>query len=226
MKQLRKSAFLGLMAASVIFHAGSALAIPIPTIGAELPNQIAMLQKHLEELKKFKDQITNGIDQAKSMGDKMSMDALKGQLTSMAKDGGVNKILGDGLKVPDSMKKTGYSEDVAKDPDKTKGWVENNMKQEEGSYDPEKQVECQTMKNELQDEINTSTLARSLALQNNLAGGQDFADAQQAASGATDQMQQIGANTAVLLKMYQVKATDTSLMANESARTSLSGMCR
>ena len=100
MTYFKKTAIFGLVAVS-FFLRNEAQAIPIPTIGAELATQIDQLTKHIDELKKVKDQITNGIEQAKAMGDKLSMDALKnfasGQLKS-ALGGGMK-----GMDVPQEM---------------------------------------------------------------------------------------------------------------------------
>ena len=52
MTYLKKSMILGFVAVSFLFRAGTAQAIPIPTIGAELATQIDQLTKHIDELKK------------------------------------------------------------------------------------------------------------------------------------------------------------------------------
>lgn len=112
----KKTAIFGLIAVSFLFRSETAGAIPIPTIGGELATQIDQLTKHIDELKKVKDQITNGIEQAKSMGDKLSMDALKsfasGQLKS-ALSGGIKAV-----EIPQEMSAAGFSDEVMKDPEK------------------------------------------------------------------------------------------------------------
>lgn len=226
MKQLKKSAIVSMVVASVFFHSGTSHAIPIPTIGAEIVNQVKMVKNHLDELKKFKDQITNNIAQAKSMGDKLSLDGLKGMLKGgMSKDG-INGLLGKGLTIPSGMKKTGYNDDVAKDPEKTKDWVNKNMKQPEGQYDPEKQIECEQMKHQLMEELSTTNVAEGLAFQNQAAAGKEIAEANDAASNVTDQMQAYTTQNLILIKTLQTTSMGTKFLAKNSTGTGLSNMCQ
>lgn len=222
MMYLRKSAVLGLIAVSFFFRPETAKAIPVPTIGAELATQIDQLTKHIDELKKVKDQITNGIEQAKSMGDKLSMDALKSFVKGQAQallSGGMS-----GFALPQEMKKAGFSDEKMKDPEKITDTVKN-LQQNGKEFDQDKFDTCKAAKAKMAREISTKNLANSLALQQNLASGDDMKKAQEASSSSDDQMQLIGANTATLKVMYQQLASTTALAAGEAARASLDIMC-
>ena len=224
MTYLKKSGLFGLIAISFLFRAGTAEAIPVPTIGAELATQIDQLTKHIDELKKVKDQISNGVDQAKAMGDKMSMDALK----SFAKEQG-NAALNSamkGVKIPQEMSKAGLSEDVMKDPEKISNVVDNLKKSgKEGEFDMEKRRVCWEARESMKKELTMSNLSNSFALQQKLASGEDMKNAQSAVGASDDQMQLIGANTATLKIMYQQEASSTMMAASDLARESLDSMC-
>lgn len=224
MTYLKKTAFLGLLAVSFLFRTGTAQAIPIPTIGGELATQIDQLTKHIDELKKVKDQITNGIDQAKAMGDKLSMEALKNFAKSQAKSALSGGIAG--LKVPQEMTQAGFTDQVAEDPEKITDWIAK-MKTEgkEGGYDFDKRQLCLKARDKMAEELATAGLANSLALQNNLASGEDMKKAQEATGASDDQMQLIGANSATLKVMYQQAASSTVMEANRLASASIATMC-
>ena len=223
MTYLKKSGMFCLIAFSFLFRTGTAQAIPIPTIGAELATQIDQLTKHIDELKKVKDQITNGIEQAKAMGDKLSMDALKdfakGQLKS-ALSGAMKNI-----QIPQEMSKAGFSEDVMKDPEKVTDTVANLKNQDDGKFDMEKRKVCLDAKESMQKELMMSNLANSFALQQNIASGEEMQKAQEATGASDDQMQLIGANTAALKVMYQQASSSTAMAASNLAKESLDGMC-
>ncbi len=221
-----KTAIFGLIAISFLFRCETARAIPIPTIGAELATQIDQLTKHIDELKKVKDQITNGIEQAKSMGDKLSMDALKsfasGQLKS-ALSGAMK-----GLSVPQEMSKAGFSEDVMKDPEKVTDTLEKlkeKGKSEDGGFDMDQRKICWEARDKMAKELVTSGLANSFALQQSLASGEDMQKAQEASSASDDQMQLLGANTATLKVLYQQAASAVAMEANRLASSAISSMC-
>lgn len=223
MTYIKKSMVLGLMAVSFLFRPETAKAIPIPTIGAELATQIDQLTKHIDELKKVKDQITNGIEQAKSMGDKLSMDALKnfvkGQATAFL-SGGMS-----GLKLPKGMSDAGFSEEKLKEPENITNVIDS-LQQQAGEFDQEKYLKCHRASTEMIKDLSMKNLASSLSLQQNLASGEDMKKAQEASSASDDQMQLIGANTATLKVMYQQLASSTSIVAGETAKTALSQMCQ
>ncbi len=224
MTYFKKTAIFGLVAVSFFFR-NEAQAIPIPTIGAELATQIDQLTKHIDELKKVKDQITNGIEQAKAMGDKLSMDALKnfasGQLKS-ALSGGMKA-----MEVPQEMSKAGFSEDVMKDPEKVTDAIEKakEMGRSEGEVDMDQRNVCWEARDSMKKELAMSGLANSFALQQNLASGEDMKKAQEASSASDDQMQLIGANTATLKVMYQQLAASTLMEANSVASSAIDTMC-
>lgn len=225
MTYLKKSMILGFVAVSFLFRAGTAQAIPIPTIGAELATQIDQLTKHIDELKKVKDQITNGIEQAKAMGDKLSMEALKNFAMGQAKSAlsGAMK----GIEMPQEMKKAGFSEEVMKDPEKITNVIERLQKagREEGNFDAEKRTVCFEARASMKKELTMSNLANSFSLQQSLASGEDMKKAQEASSSSDDQMQLIGANTATLKVMYQQAASATAMAAVDLANASLDSMC-
>lgn len=221
----KKTAIFGLIAVSFLFRCETARAIPIPTIGGELATQIDQLTKHIDELKKVKDQITNGIEQAKSMGDKLSMDALK----SFA-SGQVNSALSGGMKaveIPQEMEKAGFSENVMKDPEKITEALEKMKKIgiSEGATDSEQRNVCWAAQKSMQKELSMSGLANSFALQQNLASGEDMKKAQEASSASDDQMQLLGANTATLKVLYQQAASATLMEANNLASSAIDSMC-
>lgn len=221
MTYLKKSRIFGLIALSFLFRTGTAQAIPVPTIGSELAVQIDQLTKHIDELKKVKDQISNGVDQAKAMGDKMSMDALKGfaegQVSAL---GGAMKSVA----IPQEMEKAGFTEDVMKDPQKISSVV-NGMKNSKGEYNMDKRKACWEAKESMTKELTMSNLANSFALQQNIASGEDMKNAQEAMGASDDQMQLIGANTAALRMMYQQVASTTAMAASDLAKNSLEAMC-
>ena len=223
MKYLKKSGMFGLIAISFLFRTGTAQAIPVPTIGSELAVQIDQLTKHIDELKKVKDQISNGVEQAKAMGDKMSMDALK----NFAKDQA--SALGGSMKsieIPQAMQKAGFSEEVMKDPKKVADAI-NGLKDKGngGEFDIEKRKACWEAKESMMKELTMSNLANSFALQQNIASGEDMKKAQEAVGASDDQMQLIGANTAALKMMYQQVASSTAMAAGDLAKNSLEAMC-
>ncbi len=224
MTYLKKSGIFGLVAAFFLFRTGAVQAIPVPTIGAELAVQIDQLTKHIDELKKVKDQISNGIEQSKAMGDKMSMDALK----NFAKEQG-DAALSSAMKtveIPKEMSKAGFSEDVMKDPKQISNAVENLKKSgKEGEFDLEKRRVCWEAKESMMKELTMNNLANSFALQQKLASGEDMKNAQSAAGASDDQMQLIGANTATLKIMYQQEASSTMMAAGDLAKEAVGSMC-
>ncbi|MGN1079247.1 MAG: hypothetical protein ACI4TE_03645 [Alphaproteobacteria bacterium] len=212
----KKTAIFGLIAVSFLFRSETAHAIPIPTIGGELATQIDQLTKHIDELKKVKDQITNGIEQAKSMGDKLSMDALKSFASGQAKSalsGGIKAV-----EIPKEMSAAGFSEEVMKDPEK----VMNALEKVKGT---EAKEACWAAQESMKKKLSMSGLANSFALQQSLASGEDMKKAQEASSASDDQMQLIGANTATLKVMYQQAASAAMMQANSLASSTIAGMC-
>ncbi|MBR1944977.1 MAG: hypothetical protein IJ846_01610 [Alphaproteobacteria bacterium] len=226
MTYLKKSAIFGLVAVSFLFRTGTVQAIPIPTIGAELATQIDQLTKHIDELKKVKDQIMNGIEQAKAMGDKLSMDALKAFATGQAKaalSGGIKA-----LDIPQEMTKAGFSEDVMKDPEKITdviGKLKKSGTAEDGKFDIDARKVCWEAKESMSKELAKSSLANSFALQQNLADGEDMKKAQEASSASDDQMQQLGALVATMKVQYQQAASSAVMSAMSLANSSLESMC-
>lgn len=217
----KKTAIFGLIAVSFLFRCETARAIPVPTIGGELATQIDQLTKHIDELKKVKDQITNGIEQAKSMGDKLSMDALKNFAAKQGKtalSGGVTAA-----EVPAEMEKVGFSEEVMKDPEKIAETLEKVKNENKG--DQEQRQACWAARESMRKELSMSGLANSFALQQNLSGGEDMQKAQEATSASDDQMQLIGANTATLKVIYQQTASATLMEANSLASSLIDSMC-
>ena len=224
MTYLKKSGMFGLMAISFLFCARTAQAIPVPTIGAELAVQIDQLKKHIDELKKVKDQISNGVEQAKAMGDKMSMDALK----NFAKGQAEQKLSGamQSVKIPQEMSKAGLTEEVMKDPSKASDVVEKLKKSgKTGEYDVDKRRICWDARESMKKELAMLNLTNSLALQQNIASGEQMKKAQEAVGSSDDQMQLIGANTAVLRMIYQLVASSTAMKANDAAAGALGSMC-
>ena len=223
MTYLKKSAIFGLVAFSFFFRAGTVHAIPIPTIGAELATQIDQLTKHIDELKKVKDQITNGIEQAKSMGDKLSMDALKNFAKNQAKSALSGAMTG--VKIPQEMSNIGFTEDVMKDPEQISQKLDGLHKNSGKDFKQEDFLKCQTARASMTRELSMKNLANSFALQQNLASGEDMKKAQEASSASDDQMQLIGANTATLKVMYQQLASTTAMTAGSMASSALDKMC-
>lgn len=224
MTYLKKSGIFGLMAVSFLFCAGKAQAIPVPTIGAELAVQIDQLTKHIDELKKVKDQISNGVEQAKAMGDKMSMDALK----NFAKGQADQALSGTmkSIEIPQEMSKAGLTENVMKEPSKVADTIDKLRKSgKTGEYDVNKRKVCWDARESMRKELTMSSLANSFALQQNIASGEQMKKAQEAVGASDDQMQLIGANTAVLRMIYQVVASSTAMKANDAAVSALGSMC-
>ncbi|MBQ8346201.1 MAG: hypothetical protein IJY17_01230 [Alphaproteobacteria bacterium] len=215
----KKTAIFGLIAVSFLFRSETADAIPIPTIGGELATQIDQLTKHIDELKKVKDQITNGIEQAKSMGDKLSMDALKSFASGQAKSalsGGIKAV-----EIPQEMSAAGFSDEVMKDPEK----VMNTLEQVKDKVGIEARQACWDARESMKKKLSMSGLANSFALQQSLASGEDMKKAQEASSASDDQMQLLGANTATLKVLYQQAASSVMMQANSLASSTIASMC-
>ena len=215
-----------LIAFSVLFRVGAAQAIPVPTIGAELATQIDQLTKHIDELKKVKDQINNGIEQAKAMGDKMSMDALKNFAKEKA-NGAMNSAM-QSVKVPKAMKEIGLSEDSMKDPEKVADAVKNlKSASNTGNYEKDMEVrkKCWEARDNMRKELSMNNLANSFSLQQKLSSGEEMKNAQSATNASDDQMQLIGANTATLKLMYQQESASTMMAAGNLANEALDAMC-
>ena len=224
MTYLKKSGVFGLMAISFLFCARTAQAVPVPTIGAELAVQNDQLTKHIDELKKVKDQISNGVEQAKAMGDKMSMDALKNFAKGQAEQklGGAMKS----VELPKEMSRAGLTEEVMKDPSKASDVVEKLKKSgKTGEYDVDKRRICWDARESMKKELAMLNLTNSFALQQNIASGEQMKKAQEAVGSSDDQMQLIGANTAVLRMIYQLVASSTAMKANDVASSALETMC-
>lgn len=218
MKHLKKIVGIAFLV-SIFFRVEPANAIPVPTLGAELPNQINMLMKRLEELKNVTDQIKNGIEQAKSMGDKFSLDALKGAI------GKTMKVAAAGLKISNEMKRSGYSEETAKDPEKTREWVEKNMSGSSSLKTKEGRDNCLAMKAKLGGDLSATSLANGLAIQAEAASGAAIERAQEAVKNSSDQMQLIAGNTAAQMESISLQSKSMYVVSSSVASQSIDNLC-
>lgn len=220
MKILKKSTLVGLTFVSVSLIAEPAKAIPIPTIGmSELVQNLEMVKQSIEQAKQQFEQIKNGIEQAKNMGGKLSLDGLKGMMDSADK-------ISKAVTIPPAAKKIGLTEEVVKEPEKVKDWVQDLYKSKNGEFDPEQTKNCRTATSQLKEENTTASLSESLATQTELASGQDMKEAQEAVNNSSDQMQMLGANSKILQKILKLKVKDTKMQANDTAASSIGDVCR
>lgn len=218
MKRLSKS--IAAVAVSVLMSAELAHAIPVPTIGSELGTQMQQLQQYLKSIKDLKAQIENGVQQAKSMGDNLSMDGLK-NVGKGLKATGVSA-----MKIHASVKKIGFSEDTLQDPEKNRDVIEKwHEKSISGNFSQQERNNCLTARRRMTEELSTAGLSNSLAAQQKLVSGESMKNAQQAVNSVNDQMQLLGGNTAMLKLMYAQMTTTTALDANRMASTAVAGLC-
>ncbi len=220
MKILKKSALVGLTFVSASLVAEPAKAIPIPTIGmSELVQNLEMVKQSIDQAKQQFEQIKNGVEQAKNMGGKLSLDGLKGMLDSVDK-------ISKAVTIPPAAKKIGLTEEVVKEPEKVKDWVQGLYKSKEGDFDPEQTQDCRAATSQLVEENTTASLSESLATQTELASGQDMKEAQEAVNNSSDQMQMLGANAKILQKILKLKVKDTKMQANDTTAASIGNVCR
>lgn len=220
MKILKKSALVGLTFVSASLVAEPAKAIPIPTIGmSELVQNLEMVKQSIDQAKQQFEQIKNGVEQAKNMGGKLSLDGLKGMLDSVDK-------ISKAVTIPPAAKKIGLTEEVVKEPEKVKDWVQSLYKAKDGEFDPEQTKNCRAAASQLKEENTTASLSESLATQTELASGQDMKEAQEAVNNSSDQMQMLGANAKILQKILKLKVKDTKMQANDTAASSIGDVCR
>lgn len=220
MKILKKSALVGLTFVSASLVAEPAKAIPIPTIGmSELVQNLEMVKQSIDQAKQQFEQIKNGVEQAKNMGGKLSLDGLKGMLDSVDK-------ISKAVTIPPAAKKIGLTEEVVKEPEKVKDWVQGLYKAKDGKFDPEQTKNCRAAASQLKEENTTASLSESLATQTELASGQDMKEAQEAVNNSSDQMQMLGANAKILQKILKLKVKDTKMQANDTAASSIGDVCR
>lgn len=220
MKNLKKSALLGLTFVTASFVAEPAKAIPIPTIGmSELVQNLEMVKQSIDQAKQQFEQIKNGVEQAKNMGGKLSLDGLKGMAQGL-------QSASKAVTIPPAAQKTGLTNETVKDPAKVRDWVQNLYKQKDEGFDIEERDNCRAASSQLQEENTAASLSESLATQTEIASGSDMKEAQEAVNNSGDQMQMLGANTKILQKILKMKAADTKMKANDTAASAVDGLCR
>lgn len=220
MKIFKKSTMVGLAIISASMMPNTAKAIPIPTIGmSELIQNLEMVKQSIEQAKQQFEQIKNGVEQAKNMGGKLSLDGLKGMIDSAEK-------ISKAVTIPPAAKKIGLTEEVVKEPEKVKDWVQGLYKKKEGEFDPEETKNCRAATSQLKEENTTASLSESLATQTELASGADMKEAQEAVNNSGDQMQMLGANSKILQKILKLKVKDTKMQANDTTASSIGDVCR
>lgn len=220
MKNLKKSALLGLTFVTASFVAEPAKAIPIPTIGmSELVQNLEMVKQSIDQAKQQFEQIKNGVEQAKNMGGKLSLDGLKGAAQGL-------QSASKAVTIPPAAQKTGLTNETVKDPAKVRDWVQNLYKQKDEGFDIEERDNCRAASSQLQEENTAASLSESLATQTEIASGSDMKEAQEAVNNSGDQMQMLGANTKILQKILKMKAADTKMKANDTAASAVDGLCR
>ena len=220
MKIFKKTTMVGLAIISASMLPTAAKAIPIPTIGrSELVQNLEMVKQSIEQAKQQFEQIKNGVEQAKNMGGKLSLDGLKGVLDSVDN-------ISKAVTIPPAAKKIGLTEEVVKEPEKVKDWVQGLYKSKEGEFDPEQTQDCRTAVAQMREENTTASLSESLATQTELASGADMKEAQEAVNNSSDQMQMLGANSKILQKILKLKLKDTKRQANDTTSASIGDVCR
>lgn len=220
MKIFKKTTMVGLAIISASMLPTAAKAIPIPTIGrSELVQNLEMVKQSIEQAKQQFEQIKNGVEQAKNMGGKLSLDGLKGVLDSVDN-------ISKAVTIPPAAKKIGLTEEVVKEPEKVKDWVQGLYKSKEGEFDPEQTQDCRTAVAQMREENTTASLSESLATQTELASGADMKEAQEAVNNSSDQMQMLGANSKILQKILKLKLKDTKMQANDTTSASIGDVCR
>ncbi|CCZ22091.1 unknown [Acetobacter sp. CAG:977] len=220
MKIFKKTTMVGLAIISASMLPTAAKAIPIPTIGmSELVQNLEMVKQSIEQAKQQFEQIKNGVEQAKNMGGKLSLDGLKGMIENVDK-------ISKSVTIPPAAKKIGLTEEVVKEPEKVKDWVQGLYKSKEGEFDPEQTQDCRTAVAQMIEENTTASLSESLATQTELASGADMKEAQEAVNSSSDQMQMLGANSKILQKILKLKVKDTKMQANDTTSASIGDVCR
>lgn len=220
MKIFKKTTMVGLAIISASMLPTAAKSIPIPTIGmSELVQNLEMVKQSIEQAKQQFEQIKNGVEQAKNMGGKLSLDGLKGVLDSVDN-------ISKAVTIPPAAKKIGLTEEVVKEPEKVKDWVQGLYKSKEGEFDPEQTQDCRTAVAQMREENTTASLSESLATQTELASGADMKEAQEAVNNSSDQMQMLGANSKILQKILKLKLKDTKMQANDTTSASIGDVCR
>lgn len=224
MKRVKKSIIIGFMSMCFLFQSGRAQAIPIPTIGAELGGIIAQLTQYINELKKVKDQIMEGVNQAKSIGSKLSLDALKSVLKGQAQSALNGAIAA--VEVSQDFKNIGFSEETLKDPEKISSTFSDIQKGlHEGDYDIDNLKKCWAARDSMLKQVTKLNLANSFSMQSYVSSGDGMKDAQDANSDSDDQMQMIQGQTAAMQAMYKQMSSTTVMNAGGLANEVLSKMC-
>lgn len=222
MKSLSFTGFTAAIAAGMMLNAGPANAIGIPVLDASMVMQtLQNVMQHTQENNLVDGQKKEGTKQLQSLGNVRSLDGLKSFFSNAAKE----KVNAE-YKNPAEMSKVGLSDDTMEDPEKLRDKLDDmHKKSESGNFSAEDRSNCLTARAKMQEELATSGFTQSMSFMQKSKNGQSLKDAQEAASSATDQMQQMGAENFLQQLMLAQQLKMTTLEANRAATASTATLC-
>lgn len=228
MKRFSFTLALTTFAVGLTMQTRPAHAIPIPTVGMpELGNYITLLKNYAEEMAKQALQGNLNKDTLKSIGSDMSMDILKhstGDLKNAFKKV-TDQVLAE-VKIPSQMQKIGLTQDVMKDPENTRNFIDKwSNKFETGNFTDDEVALCRAASAKLQHELSKSTFATTMAVQLETSKGENVDAANDMANSAQDQMSSLGVSINLEQRMQQEMAKLTSMQASSMAATSTGTLC-
>ena len=166
-------------------------------------------------------------DTLKSIGSDMSMDILKhstGDLKNAFKKV-TDQVLAE-VKIPSQMQKIGLTQDVMKDPENTRNFIDKwSNKFETGNFTDDEVALCRAASAKLQHELSKSTFATTMAVQLETSKGENVDAANDMANSAQDQMSSLGVSINLEQRMQQEMAKLTSMQASSMAATSTGTLC-
>ena len=181
------------------------------------------MKQVIDRVKEMKAQLEQYINQAKSIGSKLSLDALKGVLQGQLQSA-LNGLAS--VSVSQGMKNAGLTEDTLKDPEKTATKIQEINEGQKGSeYDMDKVQKCWEARDSMLQQMTTLNIANSFAAQMGIAEGEGMKKVQEANADSDDLMQINQGRTAALQEMYKQMSTTTQMNASKLAREALSKMC-
>lgn len=222
MKSLSFTGFTAAIAAGMVLNAEPANAIGIPVLDASMVMQtIQNVMQHTQENNLVDGQKKEGTKQLQAMGNVRSLDGLKGLFSGAAKE-----QVSSQFKTPAEASKVGLTDDTMEDPEKLRDTLDDmHQKSESGNFSAEDRSNCLTARAKMQEELATSGFTQSMSFMQKSKDGKSMKDAQEAASSATDQMQQMGAENFLQQLMLSQQLKITTLEANRAASASATTLC-
>lgn len=222
MKSLSFTGFTAAIAAGMVLNAEPANAIGIPVLDASMVMQtLQNVMQHTQENNLVDGQKKEGTKQLQAMGNVRSMDGLKSFFSGAAKE-----QVSSQFKTPSEASKVGLNDKTMEDPEKLRDQLDDmHQKSESGNFSAEDRNNCLTARAKMQEELATSGFTQSMSFMQKSKDGKSMKDAQEAASSATDQMQQMGAENFLQQLMLSQQLKMTTLEANRAATASAATLC-